>query len=320
MDPLRKLAKRAKDNQSKLFRPFQRQNTLVAQPEASVEERGCDIKLQSKRSTCDSETSVAESAIDVQQCTRASEYDDGAALQRRFPGLEPFMLIEGLHDYVIPLTIHAIKYNWTQVKGWDVGELEENVRNMDFLCKDASMCAAILARAEVNGLSFMSFDEQKLQAEGLPELPSKLICRLIQTWKGQFGPLIEVKSGSAAEAACEWPDTEQARVLQEADRRAETEGEGSVYGQLIVLGYKEYRVHGSTWHPVGSRNEKFVLKRNRIPTGIKRHKVTCENESADNSEAQTQNPNPTHVISMTFTATDQAQQPSKVSFQYVADR
>lgn len=32
----------------------------------------------------------------------------------------------------------------------------------------------------VNGLSFMSFDEDALKAEGLPDLPAKLLCHLIQ--------------------------------------------------------------------------------------------------------------------------------------------
>ena len=142
-----------------------------------------------------------------------------------------------------------------------------------------------------------------------------------QTWKGQFGPLVETKDGVPAEIDCDWPTREQAQILQEADRRAAEIGEGAVYGQLIVLGYKEYRVHGSTWHPVGARNEKFALKRNKIPTGIKLHKVMCETpDSSQPAATQPSGDNPSHVISMTFTATDQAEKPSKVSFQYVADR
>jgi hypothetical protein len=147
MDPLRKLAKRAKDNRSKLFRPFQKQSAAQAQAEDDSSSRpGPDLKLQYKRSTCDPEASVAESAIDVQQAPY--DRDECSLLERRYPGLEPFMQIEGLQDYVVPLTLHAVKHDWSQVKGWDVAQLEENIRHMEFLGEDASLCAATLARAE----------------------------------------------------------------------------------------------------------------------------------------------------------------------------
>eukprot|EP01036_Dinobryon_divergens_P040258 gene40258-53206_t len=50
-------------------------------------------------------------------------------------------------------------------------------------------------------------------------------------------------------------------LLLEADRLAAETGKGAVYGQLVVLGYKEYRVTGLTWIPMGISNEKLTLKR-----------------------------------------------------------
>lgn len=230
MDPLRKLARRAKDNRGKLFRTFHKQSPVHTQSEGEDSINRGDIKLQYKRSTCDSEASVAESAIDVQQCSRSYDMDDCPLLERRYPGLEPFMEIEGLQEYVIPLTLHAVKYDWSQVKGWDVAQLEENIRHMEFLGDDANMCAATLARAEgemlcwlqncsdhlhdiyhmleflagktaiirgiaVNGLTFMSFEEDSLRGEDLPELPAKLLCRLIQVLFEQLLCFFPVSEG-----------------------------------------------------------------------------------------------------------------------------
>jgi len=62
-------------------------------------------------------------------------------------------------------------------------------------------------------------------------------------------------------------------ALRAADVLADKKGVGAVYGQLVVLGYKEYRVEGSTWHPVGGRNEKFELKRRKKANGIRRSRA-----------------------------------------------
>ena len=79
-------------------------------------------------------------------------------------------------------------------------------------------------------------------------------------------------------------DEEIASLRQADDVAAET-GEGAVYGQLIVLGYKEYRVEGSTWHPVGARNEKFALRRRDVANGIRRDAVYLSSAPPDKKDA-----------------------------------
>jgi hypothetical protein len=63
---------------------------------------------------------------------------------------------------------------------------------------------------------------------------------------------------------------ELASRLDSADLDAAQNGHGKVYGQLLVLGYKEYKYVGDDGYlPVGMNNEKFLLQRRKIPNGIK---------------------------------------------------
>jgi len=48
---------------------------------------------------------------------------------------------------------------------------------------------------------------------------------------------------------------------------------GSSYGQLVVLGYKEYLVKGGVLEPKGSRNTAFPLDRREEANGIRRDKT-----------------------------------------------
>ena len=61
-----------------------------------------------------------------------------------------------------------------------------------------------------------------------------------------------------------------AKHLDDADRDAVDKGKGKIYGQLLCLGYKEYKYYGDDGYlPVGINNEKFLLQRRKIPNGIK---------------------------------------------------
>jgi hypothetical protein len=73
---------------------------------------------------------------------------------------------------------------------------------------------------------------------------------------------------------------EEARALVAADENCAASSKGFVFGQLIVIGYKQYHIDDcnndsevsvadSDHQPVGWSNEKFVLRRRRIPNGLK---------------------------------------------------
>jgi hypothetical protein len=62
---------------------------------------------------------------------------------------------------------------------------------------------------------------------------------------------------------------ELAQRLISADELSVQSGVGMYYGQLVVLGPKEYHVSGDGWQAVGTSNDKFVLKRKLVANGLK---------------------------------------------------
>jgi len=62
---------------------------------------------------------------------------------------------------------------------------------------------------------------------------------------------------------------ERAILLDKADQFSTRTGKGFIYSELTVLGFKEYRLNkGYNWTPIGINNEKFLLKRRKVPNGI----------------------------------------------------
>jgi hypothetical protein len=55
-----------------------------------------------------------------------------------------------------------------------------------------------------------------------------------------------------------------AQEVIEANRRCSLTGEGSIYGQLLTIGYSEYRQHDKKWVSYGYCNNKFLLKRRLV--------------------------------------------------------
>lgn len=103
-----------------------------------------------------------------------------------------------------------------------------------------------------------------------------LICIIRDGWRFSLGekyyhpisipPLVAI--GLMADISC--LSAEQATALDDADKDAAINGKGKVYGQLLVLGYKEYKYVGDDGYmPVGMNNETFSLQRRKIPNGIK---------------------------------------------------
>ena len=91
-------------------------------------------------------------------------------------------------------------------------------------------------------------------------------------------------------------------ALRDADALAAETGEGAVYGQLIVLGYKEYRVEGSTWHPVGARNEKFALRRRAHANGIRRDAVYLSSAPPEKGSGKYRSAAASHSVTMSVAA------------------
>ena len=135
-----------------------------------------------------------------------------------------------------------------------------------------------------DGWVFAEIDEWEDYCEiGMKRDHAVVLCCVAKAVKGAFGaPLWVVDPREASGPRL--TDEEIASLRQADDVAAET-GEGAVYGQLIVLGYKEYRVEGSTWHPVGARNEKFALRRRDVANGIRRDAVYLSSAPPDKKDA-----------------------------------
>jgi hypothetical protein len=68
-------------------------------------------------------------------------------------------------------------------------------------------------------------------------------------------------------ATCTYTTTRTDHVLS-ATRVAATGADRS-HGQLIILGYREFIVQGTAWHPRGKLNDRLVLKTRAEPNGLK---------------------------------------------------
>ena len=128
----------------------------------------------------------------------------------------------------------------------------------------------------VDGWVFSEIDDREEYVEiGIKHEHAVVLIALTQAIKGHWGEPMAIdhtRTAAVREAEAQRAAVDKA-ALEAADHAAETQGDGKCYGQLVVLGYKEYRVEGSTWHPVGSRNDKFALNRRKVANGIQKHQV-----------------------------------------------
>ncbi|KAJ1431858.1 hypothetical protein B484DRAFT_395249, partial [Ochromonadaceae sp. CCMP2298] len=70
--------------------------------------------------------------------------------------------------------------------------------------------------------------------------------------------------------------------MHHVDKQSAATGVGSVYGQLVVLGFREYFEKKSEVLPVGLSNEKFVLERRRVANGIAEGRIySCSTAEAE---------------------------------------
>lgn len=96
---------------------------------------------------------------------------------------------------------------------------------------------------------------------------------ILKAWYGEF----EIFGNPIEQPDIYIPDF---GALYDADVRARRTGEGSCYGQLVVLGYKEYVSNDSSGQlqPRGDRNQKFVLSRREEANGIRKDRTVVSEE------------------------------------------
>ena len=173
------------------------------------------------------------------------------------------------------------------VKQWSINDVYQWLLSLRFLEPDNEKIAQILKRECVDGAALMdvAFMAGEWVNWGLePKKHFMLQCvlnsprHLLPSSLGVSDIPVGVAMGVVADlSTC---TVEEARALVAADKTCAASAKGFLFGQLIVIGYKQYHIEDSSndneitvadsdHQPVGWSNEKFVLRRRRIPNGLK---------------------------------------------------
>ena len=189
------------------------------------------------------------------------------------PALEQFLEIHGCRAYADQVLEVLLNHSLSEISGWQVAELVKSlVSRLQLMADDLHRYEELFEENALDGWVFSEIDDFAEYVEiGVRHEHAVVFVALSQALKGKFGiPMVVDEERTERERTELKLDSS---ALSEADRIAAETGRGGVYGQLVVLGYKEYRVEGSTWHPVGARNDKFELLRRAEANGIKKGSV-----------------------------------------------
>ncbi|KAH8083883.1 hypothetical protein JL720_8123 [Aureococcus anophagefferens] len=208
---------------------------------------------------------------------KRSEVSD-ARPRVKMPELERHMRMEGVGAYAPAVVDVCARVSPADLTAMRVPQLADLCGELGFDAADVETYRGLFGDNALDGWVFAEIDEWEDYCEiGMKRDHAVVLCCVAKAVKGAFGAPLWV-------AGPRLTDEEIASLRQADDVAAET-GEGAVYGQLIVLGYKEYRVEGSTWHPVGARNEKFALRRRDVANGIRRDAVYLSSAPPDKKDA-----------------------------------
>jgi len=221
-----------------------------------------------------------------------------------------------------------------EVENYGVGELAGLCRELGFEEEWCERYSKLFEENALDGWVFLEIVDWEDYGEiGVRRDHAVALCAVAKGVKGDFGYAVPRSEGDSGKPAARERGPERGvrltedeeRGLREADALADETGEGAVYGQLVVLGYKEYRVEGSTWHPVGPRNEKFELRRRKHANGIRRAHCYLRGATEDGpkSAAQKRSAEASHSVTMSVAGSRSADgkvtAAQRVTVEYVPD-
>ncbi|CAM9257130.1 unnamed protein product, partial [Phaeothamnion confervicola] len=101
-----------------------------------------------------------------------------------------------------------------------------------------------------------------------------VVYAVIQGWLGGFGTPVATIDASHVDgqALADRQAVDSFEALRASELLCKEKEQGGSYGELIVLGYREYLVREGVWLPIGTRNDKFPLRRRDVPNGLKAEK------------------------------------------------
>ena len=155
-----------------------------------------------------------------------------------------------------------------RVIDWTIQDVTEWIGSLNFLTPDNNFIARSLEQECVNGMALMDTSLIGKWSElGLAASHYFMIRCIFDGWTRGYGKALICPPGVPAgvvagiTADLSYCSVQEAKELVEADNQCIERGIGYIYGQLVVLGYKEHRIQGDAWQPVGWSNDKFVMKR-----------------------------------------------------------
>lgn len=162
------------------------------------------------------------------------------------------------------------------ISHWSMIALTKWLLSLKFLGSDANKLADAIEKECIDGETFEVVFLQRWN-DCLDVAPCKrfLLSFILKFWRsgGEYTlPAIlpdvplAVLGGFVSDLRGLSPSV--ARDLTIMNHCSATTGEGSIYGQIVVLGHCEYRMVDKRWVPFGLSNQTFSLIRKKLPDGI----------------------------------------------------
>jgi hypothetical protein len=193
-----------------------------------------------------------------------------------FPNLAKYLQRLGLEEHLDEISSNIlIHQQYGGIETWSIQDVCTWITDLKFLDENKEKISQAFAKEEIDGFAFLNLDEAHWLNILKLELQDFILLRCVRDgWSKRWGQPIEIpkdKIGCTATgvvADLSYCELSMIRELVKSDELCIEFGCGLYYGQLVVLGYKEYHMHGSEWKPVGPNNDKFIMKRRRVPNGI----------------------------------------------------
>lgn len=162
------------------------------------------------------------------------------------------------------------------INHWNKDQLLKWLSSLSFVGEIFPQLEQIINKACIDGEIFtIMCKEKKKNCLALPYTTSLLINTILLRWASCINytlpsNLPSVPLGVLGGYICDLRELskDDAKKLIEANQRCCVSGEGYIYGQLIAIGYTEYRMIEKKWFPYGLSNSKFILRRRKLPNGV----------------------------------------------------
>jgi len=262
--------------------------------------------------------------------------EDGSSEHFRMPELDEWITERDAKEYAAKCIDICARVQRHEMENYGAKELTGLCTQLEFDAIARAKYAKLFEDNALDGWVFLEIVDWEDYSEiGIAKPHAVALCAVAKGVRGDFGYAMprpspstlarddRLRTRAGIRLTCQEED-----ALRMADIMAkEPQGIGSVYGQLVVLGYKEYRVEGSTWHPVGPRNEKFELRRRKRANGIRRSRayVLQDSDITEKKNLTKRSTEASHSVTMNVAASKEpdtgriTQSSKRVTVEYIPD-